>query len=149
MAQQIIDLVNNGNATQTLFYPQSVSVAPSASTGFDASNLDDSSLNAILTIGAVGTGTLMNIQVEEASGQTASYTPIAGLVFNQVNTGSANTQYILRGSRAKEWLRGNVTSLSGGATGSGANFNLVVVGQGKYTSVGSSLAPGYDRYPSA
>ena len=142
MSQTIIDLVNFGGGVQTLLTPQTLNATAQGSS-FDASNLDVST-NAIVSIGAYRVNNAQtNIQIEESTTGTGSWTVIPNMVCTATTTGQ---QFVLRGQRTNRYVRANAITVSG--TTPSVAASVVLVSQGKFTSAGTSFGSGSDPYPS-
>lgn len=138
MAQLIIDLVNNGGGVQTLLPPQTLNASTQGSS-FDAQNLDVST-NAIISVGAYGAGnTNLQVQIEESSTGTGSWTTISGMV---ATVTTSNTQVVVRGQRDKRYIRANAVSVQG--TTPSVATSVVLVSQGKFCPQDG----GFDNWPS-
>jgi hypothetical protein len=146
MAGELIDLVNQ--------VQHAIGVAPQSVTAtgtFTAVSMSQAKcpIGMDILIGSVSISvTQMNIQLQEASTQSAVYTAISGMSVS-ITSGLANTTGVisLKGMRQQPWVQVNITTLSGVAA-SGAFLAVEILEQLQFTG-GAADIGGYSRSPSA
>lgn len=139
----LVDLVNDVKSVNVV-RPQSVTATGTVvPTSTDFENCEVST-GAIVDVGAVsGTTPSVSVQIEESDDQS-TWTAIAGLVFSGITT--SNQHLVQRGLRQKQYVRANVTTISGTATPT-FTMSVEVISQNKYAA-SSGNQGGYSRSPS-
>jgi hypothetical protein len=135
MSQFIIDITQ---AEVTNVFPSQSVTTSGAGSSFDCQD-SELLLGAILQCGSV-TGTTPGVNVQIENYVQGAWTAITSLVFAQVTTKNIQT---LVGVRNGQFVRANVTTVTG--TSPNASINIVLV-------AGGHLEPqkgGYDSYPAA
>ncbi len=144
MADWIVDLVND--AQIAAFGSAGITTTTQGSSADFSNAGGPQTINAILNVMTTGAVTTAIAQIEESTDGTNNWTLIAGMQATVTNvTAATNLQQVLRGQRSKRYVRANVATNTA-ATTPGIAFNILIIGQKKYTP---STSAGSDLYPSS